>query len=118
MRRKIRFWCKNFHSGDISYWYEQDLSFDELILQIGAWKVVLDALRNYRDVNQKVFNSRATVTNRVKMTKVMFVLITFGILNVNLDDDGEIVIEVARCTHSNTELAFNNDLYWVPINYY
>jgi hypothetical protein len=48
-----------------------------------TWKVVLDALRNYKEVNQKVFNSHATVTNRVKMTKLMFVLITFGILNEN-----------------------------------
>jgi transcriptional regulator with XRE-family HTH domain len=32
-----------YNDGDISFWYEQGLSLDELIMQFGARKVVLDA---------------------------------------------------------------------------
>jgi DNA-binding XRE family transcriptional regulator len=32
-----------YNDGDISFWYEQDLSLDELIFQFAARKVVLDA---------------------------------------------------------------------------
>jgi superfamily II DNA helicase RecQ len=81
------------------------------------WKLVLKSIRNYTNINTKFFGSRARTVTRGKITKAMFVLIAFGILNITLDGD-DIIISAAKCSHSNTDLAFNSDVYWEPIDHY
>ena len=78
------------------------------------WKTVLEAMKKVPDVNKLMFDSNARVVVRGKLMKALFVLISFGIVNMKVHD-GEIVLGAAKCNTSATELAFNKDEYWVHI---
>ena len=90
---------------------------DTSIKEIRKWKTVLEAMKNVPDVNKLMFHSNARVVVRGKLMKALFVLIAFGIVNMRIDND-EIILGAAKCKYSSTELAFNKDEYWIPINHY
>jgi len=80
-----------------------------------TWLALLEAIRNIPNCNKVMFSSSAKSVERAKVTKAMFLLISFGILQLRLEGE-EIIIGAAKSTTSVTDLALNDDTIWNNIS--